>query len=259
MAIKGIIFDLDGTIYRGNERIQGAINTIEVLEDLDIDIRYFSNNPTKSQTDYAAHLETFGISVSPEAILSAGTVTTQYLTTNHPEDPIFLIGSAGLREQLQTAGLSVIDDPTDATVLVASFDRQFNYSDMVAGYRALQTGATFYGTDPDMIIPTENGMIPGSGAIINAIGGIADTSPKKILGKPSPEAQDAVLSTLSCEAAECLVVGDRLQTDIALGTNAGMQTALVTTGVATASDIDEQAVTPDYVIDSVADVPTLIP
>lgn len=258
MDHDGVLVDLDGTVYRGDRLLPGAAAAIERLRDAGVRTVFFSNNPTKSQRAYADHLSSLGIPVAAGAVLSSGTVTARALSADHPGDAVFLIGEAGLRDQLEAADVGLVADATDADVLVASYDREFGYGDMLAGYRALEAGARFYGTDPDRLIPAADGMVPGSGAVINAVGGIVGREPDRVFGKPSPAAQAAAIEALDAPPARCVVVGDRLDTDIALGERAGMTTALVRTGVATDADVATSDVTPDHVIDSLADLETVL-
>ncbi|QLD87328.1 HAD-IIA family hydrolase [Natronomonas halophila] len=258
MDYEAAVLDLDGTVYRGDELLPGAAAAIERLRADGVDLLFFSNNPTKSRAAYAERLEGLGVDVDESEVLSAGTVTTRFLADEHADDRIFVIGSEGLVEQFEAAGLSTVSDATTADVLVASYDIEFDYGDMLAGYRALEAGAAFYGTDPDLLVPAAEGMVPGSGAIINAVGGIVERTPEKILGKPSAEAQQAVLDSLGVDPKRCLVVGDRLNTDMALGERAGMTTVLVRTGVATDADVAERDIQPDYVIDSLAELETVL-
>lgn len=255
MEYEGAVLDLDGTVYRGNKALPGAIEAIERLRNAGVRTLFFSNNPTKSREAYAERLARLGIGADPDEVLSAGTVTTRYLAEEHEHDAIFLVGDDGLRGQFDAVGLDLVADATDADVLVASWSEEFDYGDMLAGYRGLEAGATFYGTDPDRLIPAAKGMVPGSGSIINAIGGTAGREPEKMLGKPSPEARRAALDALCLPPERCFVVGDRLDTDIALGERAGMTTVLVKSGIATERDLERTEIRPDYVVDSLADVP----
>jgi len=254
MEYEGAVLDLDGTVYRGDELLPGAAEAVERLRAAGVRTLFFSNNPTKSRQAYADRLTGMGIDVRPEEVLSAGTVTTRFLAAEHADDAVFLIGDPGLREQFEAADLDLVADATEADVLVVSWDREFDYGDMVAGYRAMDAGAAFYGTDPDLLIPAAEGMVPGSGAVVDAVGGVLDRDPEKTLGKPSEEAQRAALDALGVPPKRCLLFGDRLNTDVELGERAGMTTVLVRTGVATDEDIAASDVTPDYVIDSLADV-----
>jgi 4-nitrophenyl phosphatase len=258
MSHEGAVLDLDGTVYRGETALPGAPEAIERFRSADIRTLFFSNNPTRSREDYAAKLRDLGIDAAPEAVLSAGTVTARFLADEHGDERVFLIGEEGLAAQLEAAGIALVDDPTEADVLVVSWTRAFDYDDMRAGYRALAAGATFYGSDPDRLVPAADGLVPGSGSMINAVGGIVDREPRRVLGKPSPEAQRAALAALGCPADRCFVVGDRLETDIALGERADMTTVLVRTGVTTDADLEESDVRPDHVVDSIAAVPELL-
>lgn len=257
MDYEGAVIDLDGTVYRGDELLPGAAAAVEDLRDAGVRTVFFSNNPTRSREEYADRLGAMGIDVRPEAVLSAGTVTTRFLAEEHADDPVFVVGDDGLRRQFRAAGIDLVADATTADVLVASWDREFGYGDMLAGYRALEAGAAFYGTDPDRLVPAEEGMVPGSGAIVNAIGGVLGREPDRVLGKPSPEAQQAVLEALGVPADRCVLVGDRLETDVKLGENAGMTTVLVRTGASTDADVTASDVEPDHVIDSLADLPSV--
>ncbi|MFT4883563.1 MAG: 4-nitrophenyl phosphatase [Natronomonas sp.] len=258
MDYEAAVLDLDGTVYRGDSLLPGAAAAIERLRTDGVDLCFFSNNPTKSRAAYAERLKGLGVDVDESEVLSAGTVTARFLADEHGDDRIFVVGSEGLVEQFEAAGLTTVANATKADVLIASYDIEFGYGDMLAGYRALEAGATFYGTDPDLLVPAEEGMVPGSGAIINAVGGIVERTPEKILGKPSAEAQRAVLETLGVDPNRCVVVGDRLNTDMALGERAGMTTVLVRTGVTTDADVAESDFQPDYVIDSLADLETAL-
>ena len=258
MNYCGAIVDLDGTVYRGQSPVPGARRGVEALRNAGVDICFFSNNPTKSRKAFVDRLRGMGLTVAPEEIKSAATVTAEYLADEHATDRIFLVGSSGLRAQLEEAGLALTDDPVACDVLVASYDRGFDYDDMTDGLRALETGAAFVGTDPDVTIPTERGAVPGSGAIINAIAGVAEREPDIVVGKPSERALAAALSGFDAAPEDCLVVGDRLDTDIAMGARGGLETALVLTGTSNrellaASDID-----PDHVLDSLGDIERLL-
>jgi 4-nitrophenyl phosphatase len=258
MAPCGAIVDLDGTVYRGDSLLPGALCGIETLRNAGVEVCFFSNNPTKSPAAFADRLTGMGLTVEPGKIHSAAAVTTEYLTREHADDRLFVVGSSGLCSQFRAADLALIDDPAACDVLVASYDRGFEYDDMTAGLRALEAGAAFIGTDPDVTIPTAEGRVPGSGAIINAIAGVAEREPDLIVGKPSQEALTAALSRLDAPPAECLVVGDRLDTDIAMGERGGLTTVLVLTGVTDRPTLAASDIEPDYVIDKLADIGSVL-
>ena len=143
MEYEAAVLDLDGTVYRGEELLPGAAEAVERLRAAGLGTLFFSNNPTKSRVAYAERLSGLGIETTPEETLSAGTVTTRYLRDEHADESVFVIGTPGLERQFETAGVDLVADATTAEVLVVSWTREFDYGDMVAGYRAIDAGATF--------------------------------------------------------------------------------------------------------------------
>lgn len=258
MAYEGVVLDLDGTVYRGRELLPGAAAAIEGIRERGLSLVFFSNNPTKDRADYVEYLADLGVEVDAREVLSSGTVTTEYLAANHADDRVFVVGSSGLRAQFEAAGLDLTDDPERGEVVVGSFYRGFDYDTLRESYYALRDGAPFVGTDPDVVVPTADGVVPGSGAIINAMAGVAGREPDRVVGKPSPEAAEAALGALGTAPGETLVVGDRLNTDVALGERAGATTALVLTGVTTREDLADADVRPDHVVGSLADIGSIL-
>ena len=259
MTYRGVVLDLDGTIYRGEKPVPGAREAITALRDRDISLLCFSNNPTLTPEAYADRLADLGIEVSPTEIASAASVTTTYLSREYPDDRIFLVGSSGLRDQLENAGLTLTETCEEAEVLVASYDRGFDYDRLTEALWALEGETAFIGTDPDMTIPHSDGrLVPGSGAIVHAIAGVAGREPDVVLGKPSQEARHAAIGALELDPEECLVVGDRPDTDVALGAGCGMDTAVVLSGVTDEADLPGADPTPDHVLDSIADLESVL-
>lgn len=256
MTTDAAIVDLDGTVYRGGEPIEGAREGIETLRTAGVEVVFFSNNPTRPPAEYAARLTEMGIDADPDDVLTAGTVTAATLAGDHGDDAVYLLGEEGLREQLEASRL--VDDPSAADVVVASLDRGLTYEKLTDAYRALQSAYAFYGTDPDRTIPVGEGeQVPGSGAVVAAVATAAERDPT-ILGKPSTNAAQAALDHLGVSAGNCLVIGDRLDTDVAMAGAAGMRSALVLTGAHGESDLDWYGETPDYVFESLAGVKNVV-
>ncbi|SDZ87700.1 4-nitrophenyl phosphatase [Haloplanus vescus] len=255
MPYRGVVLDVDGTVVRGDEPIPGAAEGLDRLADAGLDRLFVSNNPTKRPPAYAERLRRAGFDAHPSEIVTAGTITASYLAERHADDTLFVVGEPSLVEQLTDVGLTVATEGTDADTVVVSIDRSFDYDRLCAALRACaDDDVTIVGTDPDMVIPAAEGNVPGSGAIINAVSGVVGRDPDVVLGKPSKPARRVVDERLGLPASDCLVVGDRLDTDIALGERAGMTTVLVKTGVTDDRDLARSEVTPDHVVDSLADI-----
>jgi len=253
MDYDAVIFDVDGTLVRGERLLPGAPEGLRAVTDAGCQRLLFSNNPTRGAPHYQDRLGAHGVDVDPENVLTSATVSASYLAEHHPTDPIYLVGEARLASILEAAGLELTDDPSTAAVVLGSIDRDVTYDDLGAAIPALEGDGAFYGTDPDVTIPTAEGMSPGSGAIIAALEAMAGRSVDAMLGKPSTVAAEAALDRLGVPAERVLMIGDRLNTDVELGRRAGMATALVTTGVMGRADIEPGA-EPTYVFDSLAEL-----
>ncbi len=258
MTFSGAIVDVDGTLVRGSRSLSGATTGLQALVEADIEPLLFSNNPTRPGAYYRDRLHDCGLPVADYTAVTAATVTAEYLAEHHPDSAIYVLGEAGLADQLRHRDLTLVTTPAAADVVVGSIDRQLSYDDLVNGFRALQHAEWFFGTDPDAAIPTGEGLAPGSGAIIAALEAAADRSVDAMLGKPSAVALETALDHLAVPPEECLIVGDRLDTDIALGADTAMTTVLVLTGVTDRAAVETAPYRPDHIIDSIGDLPTVL-
>lgn len=259
MTYRGVVLDLDGTVYRMDEPIPGSLEALATLRAADLDVVFVSNNPLYSGETIADQLAEMGVDVPSETVLSAATVTADYLANYHASDTIYAAVSPELRSLLESRDLRLTDDHEDPAVVLVSVHREFDYETMMETAWALESADVFYGTDPDMTIPIEPGRtVPGTGAVVNAIAGVAGREPDLVMGKPSETAVAAVRSALDVAPGECLVVGDRLDTDVRFGDRAGMATALVLSGVTDRADLAASDHAPDHVLESIAGLPELL-
>ncbi|GAB7095140.1 HAD-IIA family hydrolase [Halolamina litorea] len=269
MSYSGAILDVDGTVVRGETLLPGAADGLAALDSRSIPKLFVSNNPTKAPPAYAEKLGAAGVEADPEQIITAGTSTVAYLEREHPGQTVFLVGESGVREQLTEAGFEVRIGgheegdgdaaASDADVAVVSIDRAFDYETLTRASRTIRAGdLPIVGTDPDAVIPAPGGDVPGSGAMIAAVSGTAERDPDAVLGKPHPITRALALDRLGCAPEDCLVVGDRLDTDIALGADAGMTTVLVRSGVTDDARLARSDVTPDYVVDDLSGIEGLL-
>ena len=250
----GVAIDVDGTIRRGESLIPGAADGVRAVDAAGCSRVLVSNNPTGTPADYGERLTALGVPVDADAVITAGTVTASVLAERHPDAHVFVVGHDRLRRMIERVGVRVTSDPDAADLVVGSIDFSFDYDTLARAQRPLVRGVPFYGTDPDPTIPTDDGGAPGSGAILAAMEAVAGRPPDEIFGKPSPLVGERITSRLGVPADSMLVVGDRLGTDVALGANCGMDTALVLTGSTTAEDLEATDVEPTYVIDSLGDI-----
>lgn len=258
VTFQAALVDLDGTVLEGVDRIPGADDGVAALRAAGVDVVFLTNNPTRAPAAQAGTLSDRGIPADPGDVLTSAAATRAYLDAHHAGERALPVVGRDVRDHLAPADVTFVDDPAAADVVVAGYDESFGYEDLTAGLRALRGGAALVGTDPDRWVPTGDGPIPGSGAVINAVAGAAEVDPDAVLGKPSAETADLALDRLGVPAEACLLVGDRLGTDVAMGEQAGMTTALVLTGANTRADVEDAEFTPDHVIESLADVADLL-
>jgi NagD protein len=253
---SGIIFDLDGTVYRGDQLIPGARETIEKLRRWGYPL-VFVTNALETPAEHAAKLTRFKIPTSPDEVITAPLLVTRYLGRHMPNATVFAISDPPLLTQLE-ANFRLSEDPEEIDVVIVSCDLDFNFRKLNIGFQALKRGARFLAINADATCPVPGGEIPDAGAIIGALEGCSKRKLELVIGKPSPMVVEAVLERLDKPAGDCLMVGDNLESDIVMGQRAGMSTVLVLTGVTQPADLAHAPIEPDHVLDSIAQLPQLL-
>ena len=254
LKFSGYIFDLDGTIYRGDKLIPGAKETIEKLKSHRKKILYLSNKPIQTRSDYAAKLTRLGIPTAPDEVINSSLVMARWLPKQSPGATIFVIGEPPLIQEMAQAGFSISEDPDKIQYVIASFDRTFDYRKLNIALQAIKKGARFVATNPDRTCPVDGGEIPDCAAMIGAIEGATGKKVETIVGKPSEIMIQVAVESVGLRPQDCLFVGDRLETDMVMGKKAGMATALVLTGVTSRQVLGQSPVQPDFVWESVAEI-----
>ena len=257
IAFRGYILDLDGTVYRGEEVIPGATQTIAALRRQGCGVVFLSNKPLERRQAYAEKLTRLGIPTAAEDVINSSLALARYLAREMPGATVYAIGEPPLLEELTEAGLGLSDEAEEIDVVVASFDRTFDFHKLNVGFQALRRGARFLATNADATCPVTAGEVPDAGAIIGALEGCSGRQLELVVGKPSPLIVEMAMERLGLPAEACLVVGDRLETDIVMGQRAGMATALVLTGVTRREALAGAEVRPDYVLESITEVPRI--
>lgn len=250
----GYIFDLDGTIYLSERLIPGAREVIEKLRALSKKFVFLSNKPLQTREEYAAKLTRLGIATRSEEVINSSRVMARWLAEKAPGAVIFIIGEDSLIAEMRREGFRVSEKSEEIQYVIASFDRTFDYRKLNIAYQAIKAGARFVATNPDRTCPVEGGEIPDCAAMIGAVEGATGKKVETVVGKPSDIMVQVAVKTLGLRPADCILIGDRLETDILMGKKAGMATALVLTGVTKRDALKQSSLQPDYLWDSVADL-----
>jgi HAD superfamily hydrolase (TIGR01457 family) len=251
---KTLLIDIDGTLLKGDVALQGTTLLFEFLNRNNINFLVMTNNSTKSPLDYAKKLSQAGIAIGPENIITSSMVTASYLSENFPEKSVFVIGQSGIMDALAEKGIFPISDLSRSVdVVVVAGDNQLTYEKLKNAVLFIQRGAVFIGTNPDLLVPTEEGLVPECGTTIAAIE--AATGKKAlVIGKPNKFMFDLATEKLNTPHAQTAILGDRMSTDILGGHNSGITTILIQTGVDNTGTLSDYKVAPDFIVDDLFDL-----
>lgn len=262
---EAYIFDLDGTIYMGEHALPGAVELVSKLRQMGKKTLFISNKPLEPRHAYAEKLTRLGIPTSTEDVLNSAYILGRYLSTHFPDLNLYIIGEESLRQEFRSYSLNVVDelwdqDPTQVMdtssidAIVVAFDRTLTYRKINTAHQALSEGARFFATNADKACPMPNGKIPDAGATLVMLEYLSGRKVELVAGKPSPMVIQAALDILCLHASSCLLIGDRLETDIRMGIDAGMKTALVLTGVSSRHDLGVTDLQPDLVLNDLTEL-----
>lgn len=253
-GLRGLVMDMDGVLYRGNEPTPGLADFFAFLEQEGLRYLLLTNNSTTLPSGYVKKLAAMGVTVPEESILTSGLVAKAYMREHYPAGTrIYGVCMEPLQHLLLDGTGYVWDDQTPQ-VVVSSGDFAVTYDKLRRACLAIRAGADWIATNTDKTLPTEEGLIPGAGALVAALTTATDRLPVA-LGKPEVPMMEQALHHLGLEAHETAMVGDRLDTDILGGINAGMKSIMVLTGVSTQDEADQGAIRPDIVL---ADLPAIV-
>ncbi len=246
---QGYVFDLDGTVYLGDELLPGARRTIETLRRAGCRTAFVSNKPTETRQAYADKLTRLGLPTPVEDIINSAQVFIAELCARAPGSRVYPIGERVLRDALAAAGFVLTEVPGEIEYVIVSFDRTFVYRKLQIAFDAIRAGAHLVATNADAYCPVPGGGEPDAGALIAAIEACTGHKVEWIAGKPSPFMMRTAMSVLGTAPQDSIMVGDRVETDILMGHLAGMSTALVLTGATSREKLAQSEVKPDYVLE----------
>lgn len=258
-AIKNLILDMDGVLWRGETPMPGLVEFFNTLRQKNINFVMATNNATKTAVMYTEKLARFGIQVLPEQILTSAETTAVYLSQRYTAGTaVYVVGEKGLHDAMTNQGFQIISpeqvkDGATAPLVVAGFSRHITYPELAMGALLVHKGATFIGTNPDPSFPSELGPLPGAGAIIAVIETATGIKPT-IIGKPQPIIFHEAVRRLGGTADNTAMVGDRLSTDIAGGQGAGLATVLLLTGVTSREQAQTSSIKPTYICADITDL-----
>ena len=255
---KGFIFDLDGTVYLGDQIIPGADETILTLRDMGSNVIFLSNKPLYTRKDYARKLTNMGIPTDVSEVINSSYVMARYLSEVSPRVKIYVIGETSIINELHNAGFQFTEDPRKIKYVIVAFDRTFTYEKLNIAFQAVRLGAHTIATNPDQTCPYENGEIPDCAGMIGAVEAVTGQKIEVIVGKPSSIMVDVILNVMRLRPKDCLIIGDRLSTDITMGKNSGISTALVLTEVTKLDEVKISKIHPDYIFESIRDLLQLV-
>lgn len=245
------LIDMDGVIVRGEELIPGADAFVDRLHQRQIKFIIFTNNPTYTPFDLQHRLQRIGIRLSEDHIYTSALATADFLDSQMPKGSAFVLGESGLTEALHAAGYALSDHAPDYVVLGET--TTFSYARITQAVRLVAGGARFIATNPDSSSPSESGLTPGCGAIAALIEAATGVHPYYI-GKPNPLMMRTALHRLGAHSENTAVIGDRMDTDIRVGLETGMETILVLTGVTSREMVSRFPYRPTRIVESVADL-----
>ena len=252
----GYLFDLDGTVYLGDTLLPGAHRLVTTLRQLGRQTLFLSNNPTKDPEMYAEKLTRLGLPTDPGHVVNPLVTLAAWLRREAPGSRVFVIGSEPLRRAVVGAGCTLCEDPELIDVVVGSYDTSFDFRKLQIAFDTLwlHRRARLVTTNPDAYCPMPGGRgEPDAAAVVAAIEACTGVRCEVNLGKPDPVMLRTALAVLGLEPQDCVMVGDRLYTDVAMAVDAGIDSALVLTGESTpdmVADLDPGR-RPRYVLDRI--------
>lgn len=247
-------FDLDGTIYVEDTLLLGVKDLISSLRNHNKKVLFISNTSIHTREACKERLGKMGIETSVDEIITTNYLAARLFKQNIPNAKVYIVGEHSLIEQLMNVSIKLTTNPLEATHVLVGLDRDFTYNKLGHAMQAVRNGAKIIVTNPDVVCPVMDGYIADTFVLAQAIETASEKKIDMIIGKPSAYYSRAIIDLLRVPYEKCLIVGDRLETDIMLGLNSGMKTCLVLTGVTKRADIEDTRIYPDYVVENLSEL-----
>lgn len=264
--VSGLIIDMDGVLWHGNQPMLGLHAFFTALRVRDLPFILATNNASLTQQQYVDKLSSMGVTVDADQILTSSMATARYLNQRIPDTKrrVFVIGEEGLKQPLRDAGFTLtelyeVNQPDKgivdrgADLVVSGLDRQLTWDKLATATLNIKAGAAFYATNSDTTLPTELGEVMGNGGVLAALTAATGVKPISI-GKPQPILYQQALDILNTPPERTVAIGDRLDTDILGAVNAGISSILVLSGISTEQEIQQLDFKPTWVMQDIREV-----
>jgi NagD protein len=249
--IRSWLIDMDGVLLHEENAIPGASDFITRLRELEMPFLVLTNNSIYTRRDLAARLRRSGLDVPEEAIWTSALATARFLENQRPGGSAFVIGESGLTTALHSAGYTLTERDPDYVVLGET--RTYSFERISQAIRLIAAGSRFIATNPDATGPTPDGPLPATGSVAALISRATDVEPY-FIGKPNPLMMRSALNAIDAHSETTAMVGDRMDTDVVAGLEAGMHTVLVLTGITGRDEAERFPYRPSRIVDSIADL-----
>ncbi|MGW8317745.1 MAG: HAD-IIA family hydrolase [Candidatus Promineifilaceae bacterium] len=264
LSFQNLIIDMDGVLWRGETPVPGLPDFFAVLRAQGLAFVLATNNATKTAAQYERRLAGYGVEIPARQILNSAEASALFLRHKLiPGAAVYVVGEEGLRMAMEEQGLKVlaadgfIGPESRADAVVVGFTRYVCYPQLASAAHLINHGADFIGTNPDVTIPTEMGPLPGAGSLLAFIKAATGVEPV-IVGKPNRTLFDEALRRLNSQPQATAMVGDRLTTDIAGGSAAGLKTILLLSGVTDQAELEDSSIQPDLVFEDLRALTTYL-
>ncbi|MGP5246858.1 HAD-IIA family hydrolase [Corynebacterium flavescens] len=247
--------DMDGVLIKEGEMIPGADKFIQTLYNNDIEFMVLTNNSMSTPRDLAARLRNTGLNIPPERIWTSAKATATFLSTQDKEGTAFVVGESGLTTAMHEDGWILSDNNAEFVVLGET--RTYSFEAITTAINLIRGGARFIATNPDVTGPAPQGVLPATGAVAALITAATNRQPYYV-GKPNPVMMRSALNNIGAHSEDTVMIGDRMDTDVKAGIEAGMRTILVRTGISDEKEIARYPYRPSTVVESVAELPERI-
>jgi NagD protein len=249
--IESWLMDMDGVLVREQDAIPGANEFLTRLRELGQPFLVLTNNSIYTQRDLAARLRRTGLDVPEESIWTSALATAQFLEDQRPTGTAFVIGESGLTTALHDHGYTMTERDPDYVVLGET--RTYSFERITQAIRLVAAGSRFIATNPDNVGPTPDGPLPATGSVAALISRATGVDPYYV-GKPNPLMMRSALNAIEAHSETTAMIGDRMDTDIVAGLEAGLETILVLSGVTTPGEAERYSYRPSRIVDSIADL-----